>query len=85
MNFIQQAFKGHYEWWRYLVGTLIIFIFWQIIGAIPFMGSIVFKLSKDGDFDQLQGLDTAGLMKVFDSNTTLFLMLLVPLLSMNSS
>lgn len=35
MNFIQQAYKGKNEWWRYFLSILLILIGWQIIGIIP--------------------------------------------------
>lgn len=35
--YIEQAFNWKHEGWRYLVGTLIVFLIgWQFIGAIPF-------------------------------------------------
>lgn len=33
--FIQQAFKSNHEWWRYLIGILIVFFGWQLLGVIP--------------------------------------------------
>jgi len=30
MNFIQQAYKGKNEWWRYFLSILLILIGWQI-------------------------------------------------------
>jgi membrane protease YdiL (CAAX protease family) len=77
MNFIQQAYKGHYEWWRYLVGTAIVFIFWQLIGVLPLMGSIFIKYFKEGNIEEMARLNEDTLMTVFDSNTTLFLMLIM--------
>lgn len=35
MNYIQQAYKGKNDWWRYLSMVLLIFFGWQIIGVIP--------------------------------------------------
>lgn len=35
MNFIQQAYKGKNNWWRYLLMLLFVFFGWQIIGIIP--------------------------------------------------
>ena len=35
MNFIQQAYKGKNDWWRYLLTMVMIFIGWQVIGMIP--------------------------------------------------
>ena len=76
MNYIQKAYKGHYEWWRYLVGVLVTFISWQIIGAIPFMAALFIKSAKQGDMKILENLDSTTMMKILESNTTLFFMLL---------
>ena len=35
MNYIQQAYKGKNDWWRYLLMVLLIFFGWQIIGILP--------------------------------------------------
>lgn len=35
MNFIQQAYKGKNDWWRYLVTMLMVFSGWQLFGMIP--------------------------------------------------
>lgn len=77
MDFIQQAFKGHYEWWRYLIGTLIIFLFWQILGVIPLMGAIFIKYMKEDNLAEMAKINDTNIMTVFDSNTTLLLMLLI--------
>lgn len=33
--FIEQTFKAKTDWWRYIIGIIIIFIGWQVIGVIP--------------------------------------------------
>lgn len=72
--FIAQAFKYKHDWWRYLVGVLIIFSASQI-GSLPFIGAVTMKIiSEGGDLESLA--DTNTLMTVLDSNLTLFLMLL---------
>ena len=72
--YIAQAFKSLHEWWRYLVGFLIIFIASQI-GTIPLILAVALKVfSNGGDINELQ--DQNVLMTVLDSNLTLFLMLL---------
>ena len=46
--YIEKAKNIKNNWWRYfLVGPLIIFTFWQIIGAIPF--GVGFALNADLD------------------------------------
>ena len=74
MSFIKQAFKGENEWWRYLVGFLIIFVFWQIIGAIPFLVTAVFHSSDIIEFERAaaSNFSTLGINK----NLMLAMMLL---------
>ena len=72
--YIQQAFKSLHEWWRYLVGFIIIFVASQL-GTIPLIIAVLVKiLSEGGTLDALE--DPSVLMTVLDSNLTLFLMLL---------
>ena len=72
--YIQQAFKSLHEWWRYLVGFIIIFLASQI-GTIPLLIAVMVKIMSDGgDIESIQ--DPNVLMGVLDSNLTLFLMLL---------
>ncbi len=72
--YIKQAFKFQHEWWRYLVGFIIIFLASQL-GALPLMGAVMFKvLEEGGDLTLLQ--DETYFMTALDSNLTLFLMLL---------
>ncbi len=72
--YIQQAFKSLHEWWRYLLGFVIIFTASQI-GSVPLLIAVMFKVMSDGgDIDSIQ--DPNVLMTVLDSNLTLFLMLL---------
>ena len=73
--FIEQAFNYLHHSWRYLLGTIVIFIIWQL-GTIPFAAAIFSKVLMDGgDLEALQE-DQSLLMKVLDPNLTLFLMLL---------
>ena len=71
--YIAQAFKYKHEWWRYLVGFLIIFTASQI-GSLPFIAAVLLKIiSEGGSIDSLE--DPNILMTILDSNLTLFLML----------
>jgi membrane protease YdiL (CAAX protease family) len=74
MDFIKQGFLGKSDWWRYLVGTLIIFVVWQIAGAIPLM--VVAFQSSDNLAELLasakKGFTTLGI----DKNYLLALMLI---------
>lgn len=72
--YIEQAFKSLHDWWRYLVGIIII-IFASQIGSIPLVVAIAIKtFTSGGGLDSLQ--DTNSMLTVLDSNLTLFLMLL---------
>ena len=72
--YIQQAFKSLHEWWRYLVGLLLIVIASQI-GTVPLVVAVVLKIfSEGGSLASIQ--DESVLLNTLDSNLTLFLMLL---------
>ena len=79
--FIAQAYKALHEFWRYLVGSVLIFVA-SGIGQIPLTLAILGKLwmDNDGNFEGLGNamgsLDQATLMGVLDKNLTLFLLLL---------
>ncbi len=67
--YIAQAFRYHHELWRYIIGVVII-MFAVIIAQIPF----VIALTLEGGFDA--AMDETAVLKVFDSNLTLFFLLL---------
>ena len=73
MNYIQQAYKGLHEGWRYIIGTIIIVIF-VIAGQIPFTVAAVLEAKNKGL--NLFELDESTIMGVLESNLNLFLMLL---------
>lgn len=72
--YIEQAFKCLHDWWRYIVGVIIIILASQI-GTIPLIVAVALKtFSTGGDMESLR--DPNLLLTVLDSNLTLFLMLL---------
>jgi membrane protease YdiL (CAAX protease family) len=72
--FIAQAFKSYHDWWRYLVGIIVVFVAAQI-GSIPFLVAVGYKSMQDGG--GLSDLaDMSKLMTILDPNLTLFLVLL---------
>lgn len=73
MNYIQQAFKGQHDGWRYIVGTIIIIGF-VIIGQVPFTIAAILEARAQGM--NLFALDETAMMSVLESNLNLFLMLL---------
>lgn len=70
--YIEQAYKGLHELWRYAVGVLIIFIGWQFIGSGPLVLVLFAEAMKSGDYPT----DIAGISNLLGSNLFLFLMLL---------
>tara|TARA_B000000475_G_scaffold265101_1_gene253316 strand:- start:424 stop:1353 length:930 start_codon:yes stop_codon:yes gene_type:complete len=76
--FIEKAKNIKNNWWRYfLVGPLIIFTFWQIIGAIPL--GVGFALNADFENLEMDGSnDMMAIFSVFPSkNIGLALFLLM--------
>lgn len=74
--YIAQAFNVLHDWWRYLVGLVIIVIA-VIIGQIPLTVAVFYKVLKEGGgFQSLQGMDEAKMLSFLEPNLNLFLMLL---------
>ncbi|WP_296316686.1 CPBP family intramembrane glutamic endopeptidase [Winogradskyella sp. UBA3174] len=73
MNYIQQAYKGLHEGWRYLAGTVIIILF-VFAGQIPF--TVVALLEAKNQGMNMLGLDESTIMSLLEPNLNLFLMLL---------
>ncbi|MFL1011592.1 CPBP family intramembrane glutamic endopeptidase [Flavisericum labens] len=72
--YIAQAFKGLYDWWRYVLGVGIIFMAWQFIGMIPLGGAIALKVFA-GAPSQIP-TDIPQMIELLGSNLFLFLMLI---------
>ncbi|WP_460219085.1 CPBP family intramembrane glutamic endopeptidase [Psychroserpens sp. MEBiC05023] len=71
--FIAQAFKIRHDFWRYLIGSVIIFIA-ALVGQLPLLGAMIFKAAENGDaFD---AINETNMYALLESNTFLFLMLL---------
>ncbi|WP_417887183.1 CPBP family intramembrane glutamic endopeptidase [Zunongwangia sp.] len=70
--YIEQAFKGRFQIWRYILGTIII-VLGMFVGQLPLVGAI---MAKYGVYGMQQFSDEASLMKALDSNLTFFLILL---------
>ena len=56
--FIKQAFKFKHEFWRYLVGSVIVFIA-ALVGQLPLTGVLLYKAVKNGL--GLEGLDESSM------------------------
>jgi hypothetical protein len=74
MKFIQQAYKGKNDWHLYLLSFFLIFIGWQIIGALPLTFAAFFKAGNMGEFISAAQTQFMGLG--MDKNLFLFLMIL---------
>ncbi|WP_369049460.1 lysostaphin resistance A-like protein [Tenacibaculum sp. UWU-22] len=73
MNFIQQAYKGKNEWWRYLITILLVLVGWQFIGAIPLLFVAVTHSTDTTAFTKAAANNFMGLG--INNNLYLFLML----------
>jgi len=71
--YIKQAFNILHDWWRYLVG-LIIVIIGVGFGQIPFTIAVFYKAYQNGD--NLAELDESTMLTLLEPNLNLFLMLL---------
>ncbi len=71
--YIAQAFNVLHEWWRYLVGTVIVVIA-VILGQIPFTVAVMLKAFKNGE--GIIGMDETKILSFLEPNLNLFLMLL---------
>ena len=71
--FIAQAFKVQHDFWRYLVGSLIIFAV-SFIGQLPLMAAIFSKTLSNGD--DLDTVTETSMYSILESNTFLLLALL---------
>ena len=70
--FIEQGIKPANKFWKYLVGSALI-ILASTIGQLPLVAAVFAKSFADGGGIPM---DTDSLMKVLDSNLTLFLIML---------
>ena len=67
--FISQAYKAKHEWWRYVVGVMLVVIA-AVIGQIPFTAA----LFLEGGVEILS-MTEAEMLRVLDSNWSFFLLL----------
>ncbi|MDO1500856.1 CPBP family intramembrane metalloprotease [Winogradskyella maritima] len=74
MNYIQQAYKGHPDFWRYIIGSVIAIIGVGIF-SMPHMIAI-FAKKMNGEVDLAQLSDINYLLTLFESNENLVYLLL---------
>src|SRR5690606_28478340 len=68
--YIQQAFKYQSEFWKYLIGVLVVIVA-VIAGQLPFVAAIIMKQGLD-----FQNMDESQMLQILDSNLSFFLILL---------
>lgn len=71
--YIEQAFKGLHEFWRYILGIILIFVA-VFIGQLPIMAAFFIKAFSNGD--SIMEMEEANIMTMLEPNLNLFLMLL---------
>ena len=52
--FIKQATDGRSKWWKYLIGLGVVFVGWQVIGAVPMMAVLFTKIHSLYQLEELQ-------------------------------
>jgi hypothetical protein len=80
MNFIQQAFKGKNDWWRYLLAIIVIFTGWQIVGIIPITVTAKVHANDINEFYDAANNNFLGLG--INANLYLFVMILMFLIGL---
>lgn len=71
--YIEQAYKSHHEFWRYLLGIVVVFFGWQVFGAVPLMAAL---FTKENPMKILASGDMGVMSEALGANLFLFLMLL---------
>jgi len=73
MNYIQQAYKGQYKWYYWLITIVLVFFGWQILGAIPLL---IVAFLEAGDLETFTAAGADNFMTLgINKNLFLFLML----------
>ncbi len=70
--YIEQAFKGRHELWRYILGVFVTFGGSQIIGSFILGGALVLKTMSGESVDLSNPMD---ILRIYDPNIMLVLML----------
>jgi len=71
--YIEQAFKVKHDWWRYLIGIVIVSFCWQGIGTIPlFIGAFM----EAGSIEEMMNAAASNFIGLMDANLFLFLVII---------
>lgn len=74
MDYIRQTYNVLHDWWRYMIGVALIFIFWQVIGMIPLLIFLGIEVVKGADLANIS--DISNIAALLGNNLFLFLMLI---------
>ena len=78
--FIEQALDFKNDWWRYFIGFIVIFLFWQFIGAIPLIIGMISQMDFS-DLESLQALENPNdMFSMIGSKNTVLTLLLISFL-----
>ncbi len=78
--FIEQALDFKNDWWRYLIGFIVIFLFWQFIGGIPLIIGMISQMDFS-DLESLQALENPNdMFSMIGSKNTVLTLLLISFL-----
>lgn len=75
MGYIEQAYKGKNEWWRYVLSIFMVLIGWQFIGIIPLF---IVAFNESDDYAELMASSANAFTDLgINSNLYLLVMLLM--------
>ena len=72
MDYLKQTYKVLHDWWRYLVGVIVIFVAWQIVGMIPLLVFLGIEIVNGAALTT----DISAMVELLGNNLFLFLMLI---------
>lgn len=70
--YIEQAFKGKHEFWRYILGFFLLFGGSQVIGSLLLVIIFAFKTFTEGEFVMSDPMD---ILRIYDPNIMLIIFL----------
>lgn len=73
--YIEQAYKALHEGWRYVLGIIIIFIFWQGLGILPLLGTVFMRALEIGEMPSASAFTDPEVLGI--SSNAFFLILLL--------
>ena len=72
MDYLKQTYKVLHDCWRYLVGVIVIFVAWQIVGMIPLLVFLGIEIVNGAALTT----DISAMAELLGNNLFLFLMLI---------